>query len=135
MASPGTFSHGNQIMVLMWSCGQSLVAQTFLWEKPHNLNFTRIWQEKPLLMRVAVVRLQQIGTGTTISHIISETNFPPPLSMLFASIWYSFLAQASVLLSYQYTVTLSRRKWPDLFLESGPFQNFQKFFQDVNWSQ
>ena len=53
---------------------------------------------------------------------------PPPLSMLFASIWDSFLAQASALLLCQYAATLSRGKGPDLFLESGPFQDFKKFF-------
>ena len=51
--------------------------------------------------------------------------------MLFASIWDSFLAQASVLLLCHYTVTLSRGEGPDLFLQSGPFQNFQKFFQEL----
>ena len=55
--------------------------------------------------------------------------------MLFASIWDSFLAQASVLLLCHYTVTLSRGEGPDLFLQSGPFQNFQKFFQELTSSQ
>ena len=59
----------------------------------------------------------------------------PPVSRLFASIWGSFLAQASVLLLCQYTTKLSRGERPDLFLQSGPFQNFQKFFQELSWSQ
>ena len=42
----------------------------------------------------------------------------PPLSMLFSSIWDSFLAQASLLLLFQYVATLSRGKGPDLFLQS-----------------
>ena len=74
---------------------------------------------------------------STIPHINSETNPPQPiiLSMLFASISYNFLGQASVLLLYQYAPTLSRVKGPDLFLQSGPFQNFHKFFQELTWSQ
>ena len=55
--------------------------------------------------------------------------------MFFASIWDSFLAQASVLLLCQYTTTLSREQGPDLFLQRGPFQNFHKFFQELSWSQ
>ena len=55
--------------------------------------------------------------------------------MLFASIWDSFLAQASVLPLYQYAVALSKGEGPDVFLQSGPFQNFQKFFQELNWSK
>ena len=51
-----------------------------------------------------------------IPHINSDINPPPPLSMLFASIWDSFLAQASVLLLFQYAATLSRGEGPGLFL-------------------
>ena len=58
-----------------------------------------------------------------------------PLPMLFASIWDSLLAQASVLVPCQYAATLSRWKGPDLFLKSGPFQNFHKYFQEWTWSQ
>ena len=42
--------------------------------------------------------------------------------MLFASIRDSFLAQALVLLLFQYPATLSGGNGPDLFLQSGPFQ-------------
>ena len=74
--------------------------------------------------------------GTTIPRINFETNPAPPLSMLFASIWGSFLAQVSALLLCQYTTTLSRGEGPDLFLQSGPeFQNLQKFFQELSSSQ
>ena len=55
----------------------------------------------------------------------------PPFSVLFASIWDSFLAQTSVLLLCQYAATLSRGKDSDVFLGSGPFQNFHKFFQEL----
>ena len=55
--------------------------------------------------------------------------------MLFASIWDSFLAQALVLLLFQYAVTLSTGRGPDLFLQSKPFQNFHEFFQELTWSQ
>ena len=55
--------------------------------------------------------------------------------MLFASIWDSFLAQASELLLFQYAATLSRGEGPDLFLQTGPFQNFHKFFQELTWYQ
>ena len=60
-----------------------------------------------------------------IPHINSETNPLPQFSMLFASIWDSFLAQALVLLLFQNTATLSRGEGPDLFLQNEPFQNFQ----------
>ena len=43
---------------------------------------------------------------STIPHLNFETSPLPPLSMLFASIWESFLAQASVLLLFQHTATL-----------------------------
>ena len=71
----------------------------------------------------------------SIPNINSETNPPPTLSMLFASIRDRFLAQASVLLLFQYAATLSRWKGSDLFLQSGPFKNFHKFFQELTWSQ
>ena len=44
-----------------------------------------------------------------VPQINSDTNPPPsPLSMLFASIWDNFLAQASMLLLFQYAAILSR---------------------------
>ena len=58
-------------------------------------------------------------------HKFWDQSTSPPLSMLLASIWDSFLAQALVLLLCQYTVTLSRREGLNLFLQSGSFQNFQ----------
>ena len=64
-----------------------------------------------------------------------EINPLPQLSMLFASIRGSLLAQASVLLLLQYAATLSRGERSDLFLQSGSFQNFNKFFQALTWSQ
>ena len=53
--------------------------------------------------------------------------------MLFASIWDSFLVEASVLVLCQYAATLTRGEGADLFLQSGPFQNFQKIFQELTW--
>ena len=44
------------------------------------------------------------------------------------------MAQATVLQLCQYTATLSWRKGPDLFVQGGTFQNFQKFFQELSWS-
>ena len=64
-----------------------------------------------------------------------EINPLPQLSMLFASIRGSLLAQASVLLLLQYAATLSRGERSDLFLQSGSFQNFNKFSQALTWSQ
>ena len=43
----------------------------------------------------------------TIPHINSKTNLSHPLSMFAASIWDSWLAQASVLLLFQYAAALS----------------------------
>ena len=60
----------------------------------------------------------------TIPHINSETNDQSPS-----------LTPPPPLLLFQYAATLSRRKGPDLFLQSGPFQNFLKFFQELTWSQ
>ena len=42
---------------------------------------------------------------------------PSPWSMLFVSVWDSFLAQASVLLICQYVVTFSSGKGPDWFVK------------------
>ena len=55
----------------------------------------------------------------------------PPSMILFASIWDSFLVQALVLLLFQYLATSSRGKGPDLILQSRPFQNFHKSFQEL----
>ena len=75
----------------------------------------------------------------TIPYINSETNPPSPIISVvckyLTSIRDSVLAQASVLLLFQYAATLSRGKGSDLFLQSGPFQNFHKFFQELTWSQ
>ena len=70
-----------------------------------------------------------------IPHTNSEANLSPPLSMLFASIWDSFSAQALVLRFLQYATKLSKGEGPYLFLESGPFENFRNFFQKLTWSQ
>ena len=66
------------------------------------------------------------------SHKFWDQSPLPLLSMLSASVWDIFLAQASVLLLCQYTATLSRGEGPDLFLQSGPVQNSQKFFQEFS---
>ena len=58
----------------------------------------------------------------------------PPLSMFFASIWDSVLAQASMLLLCQYVATLSRGRGSDLYLQSRPFYNFHKSFQELTWT-
>ena len=55
--------------------------------------------------------------------------------MMFASIWGSFLTQASVLLLFQYAASLSRGEGPELFLQSEPFQNFKNFFQELHFSE
>ena len=70
---------------------------------------------------------------STIPHTNSKTNLP--LSMLFASIWDRFLAQASVLLLCQYAAIFGRGEGADIFLQSGQFQNSQKFFRELTWSQ
>ena len=57
------------------------------------------------------------------------------MSLLFASIWDSLLAQASVLQFFEYAATLSKKEGPDLFLQSEPSQNFYEFFQELTWSQ
>ena len=75
-----------------------------------------------------------IGATINTSHKFWDQS-PPPLSMLFASIWDSFLAQASVMLYFQYAATLSRGEGPHLFLQSGWYQNFRKFFQELTSSQ
>ena len=65
----------------------------------------------------------------TIPRINSETNPPlPHYQCCLQNIWDSFFAQASVSLLCRYAAILSRGKMPDLFLQSGPFQNFHKFF-------
>ena len=72
---------------------------------------------------------------TTIPRINSETNLPHAWTMLFTSIWNSFLAQSSGLLVFQYAATLSSGKGPDLFLQSRPFQNLRKSFQKFTLPQ
>ena len=68
----------------------------------------------------------------TIPHINSETNPPTPISMLFASIWDSFFAQASVLLLFQYCATLSRGEGPNLFLQKCTIPEFQEIFTGID---
>ena len=63
----------------------------------------------------------EIDTATlkylaTIPHVNSDTHPLTPLSMLFASIWGSFLLQALTLLLFQHPATLSRGKGSSLFL-------------------
>ena len=70
----------------------------------------------------------------TIPHKFWDQS-PSPIINVVCNIWDRFLAQASELLLFQYAATLSRRKGPDLFLQSGPFQNFHKFFLELTWSQ
>ena len=53
MTSPIKFHHENQILLYMWSCDQSLVTLTFLWQKLSYLNFRRIWPEKPIFFEGA----------------------------------------------------------------------------------
>ena len=70
-----------------------------------------------------------------IPNMNSETNPPSPLSTLFASIWHSFLTQASVLLLCQYPASSSRVEGPELFLQSEQFQSFKNFFQELHFSE
>ena len=89
------------------------------------LNF--FWIELQMLLRCWLIHITIINetlsvftiflsiSRPTIPHTNSETNPPPPWSLLFASVWDSFLAQATVLLLYQYAATLSRGKGHDYF--------------------
>ena len=89
-----------------------------------------------LSLRLSQFLLQMFNElKDTIPHINSEANPSPPLSMLFASIWDSFTAQALVLRFFKYATELSKGEGPYLFLESGPFENFRNFFQKLTWSQ
>ena len=72
---------------------------------------------------------------SAIPHINSETNPPPPIINVVCKYLRQFLDTSLVSLLCQYTATLSRGEGPDLFLQSGPFQNFHKFFQELTWSQ
>ena len=66
----------------------------------------------------------------SIPRINSETNPLHPFSMLFASIWDSFLAQASVLLLCQYTATLSRGRGLIYFCKVDHSRISRKFFRN-----
>ena len=57
--------------------------------------------------------------------------FSLALSMLFTSIWDSFLTQASVFLLFQYDGTLSRGEGSDLFEQSWPLRISRNFSR--NW--
>ena len=79
------------------------------------------FEKEPHLNAVEVSSI----THNTVPHINSETNPSPPPSINVACKYLrQFLTQASVLLLYQYATTLSRDEGADLFLQSGPFQNF-----------
>ena len=66
---------------------------------------------------------------STIPHINSETNPPPPIINVVCKYLRQFLDTSFGVAS------LSRGEGPELFLQSGPFQNFHKFFQELTWSQ
>ena len=70
----------------------------------------------------------------TIPHINSETDPPSPIISVVCKYLKQFLGTGFLLLC-QYTAILSRGEGPNLFLQGGPFQNFQKFFQELSWSQ
>ena len=81
--------------------------------------------------RLSGISLDFAEIPPTIPHVNSRPIPLPPLSMLFTSICDSLLTEASVLLLFQYAATLSRGEGSDLFLQSGPFENFHKFFQEL----
>ena len=58
MTSPTKFCHTTQIILWMWSCGH-LYKTSY-----HNLNFIRIWPEKPLFWGAVFVQVHWFGTGT-----------------------------------------------------------------------
>ena len=61
----------------------------------------------------------------TIPQINFDSQSLSPFSILFASISENFLAQASMLLLFQYVATPREgRERSDLFLQSGPFQTW-----------
>ena len=57
------------------------------------------------------------------------------LSMLFASIWDSLLAQASMLLLFEYAATLSRKRSLIYFCKVDNFRISKEFFKESTWSQ
>ena len=115
------------------------VSNEICWERPGHCYYVKRVKTKIVLRTILFRRSQwnwkldcysdRSGWRFTVStshKFWKQSLYPRPLllSMLFASVWESFLAQASLLLLFQYVATLSRRKGSDLFLQSGPSQNF-----------
>ena len=69
-----------------------------------------------------------------IPHINSVTNPPPILNVVFKYL-KQCLGTSFGVTNLQYAATLSWGKGPDLFLQSGTFQNFHKVFKELTWSQ
>ena len=69
-------------------------------------------------------------------HVNSEIHPPSPsLSILFAIFWEIVLEHPLLLLLSEYAATMSKGKTPYLFLQIEPFQNFDKFLQELVLSQ
>ena len=113
--------------------------QVFYYKMPQfYYKIRQLLQNVTILLLNATFITKCVGTQpdarSAIPHINFETNPLRPIINLVCK-YLSLLAQASVLLLCQYAAILSRGKGPDSFLQSGPFQNSHKFFQELTWSQ
>ena len=90
------------------------------WEFQHKVSITSL---EKVLEPVPLLPITR-DLDPTIFHINSETNSFPQLSMLFASIWDSFLVQAPVLLLFQNAATLNRRRGASFISEKWAIPEF-----------
>ena len=79
-------------------------------------------------------RMLIIGPSA-IPHTNSETKLPAPIISVVWKYLRQFLGTSFGVATLPISCNIERGERPDLFLESGPFQNFHEFFQEFTWSQ
>ena len=70
----------------------------------------------------------------TIPYINSEANPPPTIVNVVCKYLRQFFSTSFGVATLPTAATLNREEGPDLFLQSGPFQKFWKFFKEFTWS-
>ena len=99
-----------------------------IWSSALHNQFTNDCQKiaEPALPIIALVI-----SSLLVANILPITNLPMPLGNL--PIAANSLPMVPIGSAIRDTTTLSRWEERNLYLQNGPFQNFQKFFQELSW--
>ena len=104
-----------------------------LWAVTHDIYKINFSAEQYLNVSPVVNKAKSL-VETTIPHINSETNLPHLIINVDCKYLRKFLGASFDVATLSICCNIEQGEGPDLFLQSGPFQDFHNFFKELSWS-